>query len=120
MRHSFSDEQAKCPKPNTGPSASHDRVPISRFFLASRTDHAYLSRAAPYPAAMHLRELYMSDTPILPPLLVDLPKTRRLLSAGKTKLNDLCNAGDLHRQHIGHKVVITWRPPWPDRLKKKG
>lgn len=50
----------------------------------------------------------MSDVPIAP-LLVDLPEARRLLSVGKTKLNDLCNSGDLDRQHIGRKAVITMK-----------
>ena len=48
----------------------------------------------------------MSDVPIAP-LLVDLPEARRLLNVGKTKLNELCNAGDLDRLHIGRKAVIT-------------
>jgi hypothetical protein len=47
----------------------------------------------------------MSDLPA--PLLVDLPEARRLLAIGKTKLNDLCNAGHLVRLHIGRKAVIT-------------
>jgi hypothetical protein len=49
----------------------------------------------------------MSDTPIAPPQLVDLVEARRLLAVGKTKLNDLCNAGDLDRLHIGRKAVVT-------------
>lgn len=41
------------------------------------------------------------------PLLVDLPEARRLLAIGKTKLNDLANAGHLDRRHIGRKALVT-------------
>lgn len=46
----------------------------------------------------------MSDVPVQ---LVDRPEAMRLLSIGRTKLNDLCNSGDLHRLHIGRKSLIT-------------
>ena len=48
----------------------------------------------------------MSEVPI-PPLLVTLADARRMLSIGKTKLNDLCRNGHLDRQHIGARPVIT-------------
>lgn len=41
------------------------------------------------------------------PLLVERGDACRLLSIGLTKLNELCNAGDLDRRHIGRKAVIT-------------
>ncbi len=41
------------------------------------------------------------------PLLVTLPEAMRLLSIGKTKINDLCNAGEIDRHHIGRKAVVT-------------
>jgi hypothetical protein len=66
-----------------------------------------LRRVAPHSAAKHLfRTHYMSDTPVAP-LLVGFAEARRLLSAGKTKLNDLCNAEELDRRHIGRYALIT-------------
>jgi hypothetical protein len=53
----------------------------------------YTDRAAPYSAASNL--------------LVDLKEAMRQLSVGKTKLNDLANAGLLDRKHIGRRSVIT-------------
>lgn len=47
----------------------------------------------------------MSET--TEPLLVSLPESRRLLSIGKTKLNDLCNDGQLERVHVGSHALIT-------------
>ena len=64
----------------------------------------------------------MSDTPIASPQLADLPEARRLFAVGRTKLNDLCNAGDLNRLHIGRKAVITMESilAFIASLKKKG
>jgi hypothetical protein len=81
---------------------------VERCRLHLRIDIPYLWLAAPYSAADNLfRDTLSMDTPIAPRLLVDLSEAMRLLSIGKTKLNDLCNAGHLDRLKIGRRSVVT-------------
>lgn len=42
------------------------------------------------------------------PLLISLAEARRILAVGKTKLNQLCNAGRLDRRHIDGRAVVLY------------